>query len=269
MKDLQYLIQNFFTHKDYLAPADQIPGTLFTPLHFAFAAVLAVIVAAAVIQVARHPRHIKPTFIGLWIAMAVWEVVIVAWDSMAGIQPGLDLQTNLSLYPCSLYLYTMPFIIWGKGLVKRMACGYMCTLGLLGGAINFFYPAIQLSSYSCISFMGFHTFFFHAALVFTCAVLLVTGEHRYTHVNHWWELFLPCVFSLALSIPANIVNYSHINADYMYFRGEFPIVAAIFGNTPDIVITAVLYLLYIFIPMIFYLPSYIHGKIIHREPAAV
>ena len=28
------LICNFFTHKDFLPPADQLPGTLFTPLHF-------------------------------------------------------------------------------------------------------------------------------------------------------------------------------------------------------------------------------------------
>lgn len=32
------LIRNFFTHKDYLPEADRLPGTLFTPLHFATSA---------------------------------------------------------------------------------------------------------------------------------------------------------------------------------------------------------------------------------------
>ena len=28
------LIRNYFTHKDFLPDASQLPGTLFTPLHF-------------------------------------------------------------------------------------------------------------------------------------------------------------------------------------------------------------------------------------------
>lgn len=260
MKDFHYLLQNFFTHKDYLAPASEIPGTLFTPLHFGVEAFLLLVIFSAAIYVAKHKQLIKPVFAAIWAFLVVWEVVIVAWDSVSGKTVGLNLAINLSLYPCSIFMYAMPFAIWGRGLSKRIACGYVCTLGLLGAAVNFLYPIARLTTYSIISFAGFHTFFYHGSMLFTCIVMLLSGYHRYTGITRWWELLLPCVPSLIVSIPANIVNYSSIQADYMYFRGDFPLLAQIFAGFSDVQITLILYVLYIAIPALFYLPSYIANR---------
>lgn len=257
MKGFSYLISHFFTHKDYLVPSSEIPGTLFTPLHFIFSATLLAFVIWSAIYVAKHKDLIKPVFTALWAALVVLEFVIITWESTSGKEIKLDLVTNLSLYPCSIFMYVMPFAIWGKGIYKKMACGYVCTLGLLGSAINFLYPATRLVSYSCISFAGFHTFFYHGTMLFTCLVMLLSGYHRYTNVDRWWELFFPCIPTLILSIPANIVNYSSIDADYMFFRGHFPVVAAVCSGMSEIQITCLLYLLYILVPALFYLPSFL------------
>ena len=43
MKGFGYLLKNFFTHKDFIAEdvrAGLVPGTLFTPLHFIFSAII-------------------------------------------------------------------------------------------------------------------------------------------------------------------------------------------------------------------------------------
>lgn len=98
-------------------------------------------------------------------------------------------------------------------------------------------------------------------MLFVCMVMLISRYHSYTGVTHWWELFLPCIPSLILSIPANIVNYSSIDADYMFFRGKLPLVASVLGGLDEISITIVLYALYIIIPAMFYFPSYISSKI--------
>ncbi len=257
MKDFSYLIHNFFTNKDFLVSPDQIPGTLFTPLQYAFSAVFLISVLVSAIYVARNRHLIKPAFTGIWVLLMLLEIVVVCWESLSGAVIGLDLKTNLPLYPCSLYLYAMPFVIWGRGKVKKAFCGYICTLGLLGAAVNFFYPANRLANYSCISFVGFHTFLFHSSMLFTCLVMLISGEHRYTGVTHWSELFLPCIPTLVLSIPANLVNYSSIGADYMFFRGEFPPLDKLCAGLRPIQVTGILYVLYIFVPALFYLPSYL------------
>lgn len=75
MKDFGYLIENFFTHKDKLAPAEELPGTMFTPLHFAVAAIILVAVIAYAILVSKKPDRIKPIFIALWATMSVLEII--------------------------------------------------------------------------------------------------------------------------------------------------------------------------------------------------
>lgn len=266
MKDFHYLIQHFFTHSDFLPPASELPGTLFTPLHFVFEAVVLAIVVSSAIYVARRKWLIKPVFTRLWIVLVALEVAIITWDTVASAAPGFDWSTNLSLYPCSIFMYTLPFFIWGKGLWKRAAGGYICTLGLLGALINFIYPVARLLQYSCISFAAFHTFIFHGSMLFACLVLLLSGEHRYTGITHWWEMFAASLPGLIVSIPANLLNYSPLHTDYMYFTGQHFIVARIFQGADPHMITIAMYLVYLLVPALFYLPSWLARQMEELRP---
>lgn len=259
MKDFDYLIQNFFTHKDFLPPADQLPGTMFTPLHFIFAAVVLVMVIAFAILMAKKKELIKPVFVAVWATVVILEISKIVWESVTGKTIAVEWAGVLPLYPCSLYMYTMPFVIWGKGNVQKAACGYTCTIGLLGGCINFFYPMTVLPNYSCISFAGMHTFLYHGVMLFTCLTMLLSGYHRYTNVKSWQQMFLASIPALILSVPANIVNYT-IGADYMFFKGDSAFLPAIFGGVSDGMTTVIIYLLYIFVPAMFYLPSHISQR---------
>ncbi len=260
MKDLGYLLRNFFTHKDKLAPAEQLPGTMFTPLHFTVAGILLSMVVVSAILVHKKEKMIKPLFIILWVTVTVLEVVKITWESTTGNEVRLEVAGILPLYPCSIFMYAMPFAIWGKGKVKQAASGYVCTLGLLGGSVNFFYPMTVLYRYSILSFSAMHSMLYHAVMLFTCLTMLLSGYHRYTRVKSVWDVLLPCVPTLILSIPANIVNYT-VGADYMFFRGTSAFLPALFGDMEKIWITLIIYALYIIVPACFYLPSLISQKI--------
>ena len=260
MMDLHYVLRNFFTHKDYLADPALIPGTLFTPLHFLFEAILLAVIFTGAFRLAARRDRIRPVFRGIWLIMVIWEFAIIYWDSTAGKTVGLDLKTSLSLYPCSIFLYAMPFVIWGHGVWKQMACGYLCTLGLLGAGVNFLYPFTRLADYSCLSFPAFHTFAFHGAMLFVCIVLLRSGLHSYSARGRWQYLLYPSVFSLIQSVPANLINYSPIDADYMYFKGQFFLLQKLFAGFRPVYITMILYVLYITVPAMFYLPSYLRTR---------
>ena len=152
----------------------------------------------------------------------------------------------------------MPFILWGKGAPRQMACGYMFTLGMMGAVVNFLYPISRLTDYSCLSFAAFHTFAFHGSMLFTYLVMIRSGMHSYTTGGRWQALFYPSVFSLILSVPANLINYSPIDADYMYFKGQFPLLQSL--NLPPMTMTLILYGLYLMIPALFYLPDYLRQR---------
>ena len=255
------LIPNFFTHKDFLPPADQIPGTMFTPLHFAFSAVcIALVLFLSLSTAKKSEKTIRTVFGILWAGMAVWEIVKILWESYAGATVRFELDGILPLYPCSIFLYAMPFAIWGKGWVRKAACGYVCSLGLLGGAINFVYPATILGTYSCISFAGFHTFFYHGILVFCAITMLRSGYHSYRGITKAWQLLVPSVPFLVVSLAANAVNFSPINADYMFFKLQSFIFAPIGAALPTGVCVVIVYFSFLLIHALPLLPSYIANR---------
>ena len=259
-KAFRFPVKQFFTHKDYLPPKEEIPGTLFTPLHFAFSAAVLTGVLASAWYVSRYRRHrLKQIFSRLWKWLLVLEAGIVAWESLSGRVKKLDLKTNLSLYPCSVFLFALPTAIFSSGVWRQMAAGYLTTVGFLGGAVNFFYPVNRLSVYSCISLPGFHTFFYHGAMLFTALVLLKTGAADY-HAKRLRDLFLPCVPCLLMSVPANLVNFSRIGSDYMFFRDSLGFLRMLSPNLTDLQTTLITYALYVLVPAAFFLPSYLRQR---------
>ena len=249
------LIQNFFTHRDFLPEASKLPGTLFTPLHLVFALVCIALVGLAV----RHFTR-KKLYLTLWALVTALELVKIVWESCSGRVVGINWVGILPLYPCSIFMYAMPFAIWGKGLVARSARGYVCTLCLLGGLINFVYPANILSAYSCISFAGMHTFFYHGTMVLCALTMVFSGDYRYTGITKWWELLLPAGPFLAVSVVANLVNFSPIDADYMFFKLESFIFAPIGAALPDWATVAITYAGFLLIHGLPHLPSLIANR---------
>ncbi len=261
MADLTFLLRNFFTHKDFLPPASELAGTLFTPLHFAFSAVVLVfIIFGAIALSKKSEKTIRNVFMMIWITVTCLEIVKIIWETYSGKTVNLELGGMLPLYPCSIFMYAMPLVIWGKGHVRDMGCGYVCTLGLLGGAINFFYPANILSNYSCISFAGFHTFLYHGVIVFCALVMLRSGYHSYKKFSKAWQLLIPAVPALAVSVVANIVNFSKINSDYMFFKLNSFFFAPIGAALPDGLCVLIVYGLYLLIHALPYIPYYIINK---------
>ena len=261
MSQFIYLIKNFFTHKDFLPPANELPGTLFTPLHFIFASIiLASVIALAFILAKKSERSIKKVFTVIWCLSIVLEAAKILWETYCGRVVSFETGGVLPLYPCSIFMYAMPLVIWGNGIWRRAGCGYLCTLGILGGAINFVYPANILSSYSCISFAGFHTLFFHGAILFCALTVLISKYHTYTSITKWYYLFVPAIPCLTVSLIANAVNFSKIGSDYMFFKLNSFFLAPIGAVLPDAATVAIVYAVYILIHALPYIPSFIANK---------
>ncbi len=260
---MQGVWEHFFTHKDFLR-GSALPGRLFSPLHLMFSAcVLAAVVLLALLISKRSERTRKRILLALWGCFLVLEVVKTAYETLCGAEVRLEVGGILPFYPCSVYLYTLPFCFVKNERVRTAACGYLFTVGLIGAATNFVYPVNVLSNYSCISFMGFHTLFFHGTMLFTTLLMLLSGYHTYRSVTRWRDLVLPALPLLILSIPANLINYSPVGSDYMFFKCDSFFLPAIVGSLSDIATTAMVYGVYLVVPAVFYLP----GLIMNRKHA--
>ena len=250
----------FFTNKAFL-PAD-LPGRLFSPLHIVFMVILTIgIPLLAWVLRKIDKKKLKVLFIVLWITMTVFEVIKITWESLTN-PTGFSVQGILPFYICSIFMYVMPFAIWGKenGFVRKMACSFLCTLNLIGGLVNFVYPVNVLSNYSCISFAGLHTLCYHGVMVFVALLMLFSGYYRFDNIKEAIFVFVPL---FVVSIPANIVNFT-FDASYMFFRGGFPF-SLISDHMPWWLWLIVLYAAYALIPFLFYLPGFIKQKIKARK----
>ncbi len=261
MELFREILRNFFTHKDFLPPPDQWPGTLFSPMQISFSLLVGIFIAFSSIRWAKKEEKAqKKVFFILWLIMALSEVGIGLYDTYAGKEVYADWTSILPFWPCSIFLFAAPFAIFGKGNVRKAACGYICTLGLLGGIVNFVYPATYLARYCCISMAGFRTIFYHGSMVFTAVTMLLSGYHSYQGVTKWQQLLLPAVPALIVSIPANIVNAIVPHADYMFFKMESFFFAPIGRATADWFSMILVYGIYLLIHAAPYLPSYISNR---------
>lgn len=266
MRSLSRLIRNFFTHKDFLPSAAQLPGTLFTPLHFLISAFwIAMIVVACILLHKKSEKTIRRFFAGLWITVVVLEIIKILWETFCGETVDFEAGGILPLYPCSIFMYAMPFAIWGKNQVRYAACGYVCSLGFLGGVINFVYPANVLSNYSCISFAGFHTLFYHSVMVLCAVLMLLTGYHSYKNATKAQQLLLPAIPALAVSVVANLVNFSPVNSDYMFFKLNSFFFAPLGKATPDWLGVILVYGIYLLICALPYLPHWLSYRKHHAQ----
>jgi len=261
MNTLRELLENFFTHKDFLPPADKIAGTLFTPLHIVFAViVLTAVIFGAIKLSKKNERAIRTALEIIWITLVVLEISKILWETFSGKAVSFEWTGILPLYPCSIFMYAMPFAIWGRGKVRYAACGYVCSLGFVGGAVNFVYPANILNNYSCISFAGFHTFLYHGAIIFTTLVMIISGYHAYHKAKKWEDLLLPSVPFLCVSVVANAVNFSPIDSDYMFFKLESFFFAPLGAATPDWFSVIIVYIAYLIIHALPYIPFFIINR---------
>ena len=149
------------------------------------------------------------------IVLTVLWAVAVAIDLaklIKNIYYGFNISGDIPFYICSLYLYTMPVVIWGKGLWQRMACTYNCTIGLFGAIVNYIMPNVTVNN-SLFSFAGFHTTLYHTILIATPLVMLCTGFFKLKFKDFGWS-FLSFV---VITFPVVIFNYI-AGTDYMYFR---------------------------------------------------
>ncbi len=195
-------------------------------------------------------------YVALWALMLASEPAVVIWEACSGTRFYFNWATELPLWPCSIFLFVAPVAFFGRGKAKLAACGYVCTLGLLGGAINFVYPATYLARYSCLSFPGLRTIFYHGSMVFTAATMLLSGEHSFRGVTRWEQLALPAVPALLFAIPSMIANALIPGADYMFFGLNSFFFAPLGRVLQPIVSALIVAAIYLVIHAAPYWPSY-------------
>ncbi len=249
------LLKYFFTNKAYLP--EGLPGKLFSPLHIVVAIILTITVPTlAILSRKLDKKKLRTILIVLWVFLVIYEFAKMTWESVTN-PHGFEVTGILPLYLCSIFMYVMPFVLFTKedGFLYKMGCSYLCTYNLVGGLVNFVYPANVLNNYPCYTFAGMHTLIYHGSMVYVALTLMFTGKYKLTNIKEALYGFIPLFI---VSIPANIINFI-FNCSYMFFRGGY-IFDPIYNAMPEVCYILLVYLAYLLIPFVFYGPVYLYKK---------
>ena len=198
----------FFTNHDWFGR----PGPFAYNVDYIVAIILFLALAVALPIFLRKAKKetIKKVLIGLWATNFVLDAVKYCHGWISDLSSGMTSVGDLDfpLWTCSMFLYLMPIVLFVKNeKIKRACTGFICTISLFAGIVNFAVPA----SDSLFSFYGMHKFVYHAILMLTPAIMLGTGYFK----PKFKDITGIMITFIILAIPVYVFNVV-FQQDYMY-----------------------------------------------------
>ncbi|MCR5741672.1 MAG: YwaF family protein [Gammaproteobacteria bacterium] len=141
----------------------------------------------------------------LAIFMPISEIVKISYSTYFDLLNGEPFNWGgiLPFYTCSMLLYFLPFVAWGKGKMKTYSMAFFTTIGLVAGLSNFVYLSAAgwypIFSYGCM-----YSIIYHSAIVFVGMSLMITGEYTPT-LKSIFDAMVPVVIFSAFVIPINFI----------------------------------------------------------------
>ena len=182
-------------------------------------------------------RNIFTIYKVLAIAMPILEITKIAFSTYADLTHGepFNLGGILPLYSCSMLLYFLPFVAWGKGKMQRYSMAFFVSIGLVAGLSNFVYLSAA-GWYPIFTFGCLYSILFHGVIVFVGMSLMICEIYT-PSFKTFYEGMIPVLLFSTFVIPANFiikaVPNNGSNPDYMMLmdaNGFIPVISDFFIN---------------------------------------
>ncbi len=160
----------------------------------------------------------------LAIFMPINEIIKITYSSYFDIINGepFNWAGILPLYTCSMLMYFLPFVAWGKetSKMRKYSMAFFTTIGLVAGLSNFVYLSAA-GFYPIFSYGGLYSVIYHAVIVFVGMSLMITGIYMpkdYKSIN---QALIPIFIFGGLVLPLNYIIMAASGqgwADYMMLK---------------------------------------------------
>ena len=134
--------------------------------------------------------------------ITILELIKIFWNMAIYGFAAESLNHYVPLYYCSLYIYALWGISYGKNKVKRASYTWLVWGGGIAGLAFLSYPSSSLIDYPAFHFLSIYSIMFHMFLVLT--VILIIYHKLYEFKKGDFTYYL--IFSLIFIIPAVILN---------------------------------------------------------------
>lgn len=211
----------FFDYKEFIFFDGKVYSgqDYFSLTHIVFMALatLAIVLLCVFLRKVSHKKvdiYLKV----LAIFIPILEIAKITWESYYDITlgHGFNFGGLMPLYTCSMFIYVLPFVAFGKGKVKEYATAWLGSICIFAGFTNFYLTQI-LHSYPFFTFASFQSLLYHFLMSFTGIFVVATGYFKPT----WKDVikgYIPLAIFSVLVIPVNYyLNALGYGADYMLY----------------------------------------------------
>ena len=228
----------FFDNSYVLAEKGYTGSDRLSLLQFIVMGLLFIIIVAISIFLRKVKKEkVLTIYKVLAVVMPILEISKIIFSTYADLthdQP-FNLGGMLPLYSCSMLLYFLPFVAWGKGKMQKYSMAFFSSIGLVAGLSNFVYLSAA-GWYPIFTFGGLYSVTFHGVIVFVGISLLITELYEPSYKTIY-EGMIPVVLFSLIVIPANFIIKNVPNngssPDYMMLmdaNGFIPVISDFFIN---------------------------------------
>lgn len=201
-------MKDFLTSHDWLGRSGPFTNNLEYLLFYLAFAIFSVVLIV-ILKRKNNPKLTRIVLMVLYFINVAVDMIKLYALSLDG---EFNIGSDMLLYICSLFLYTMPFALFSKGKLKDAGCTYVCTIGVFGAIMNFVVPGV-VNNNSLFSFWGLHTTIYHLNLLLVPAIMLITRYHTLKWKDFGWTFLMFFI----TTIPALFFNFM-AKTDWMYLR---------------------------------------------------
>jgi len=209
---------------------------------------------------------IKIVLICLWgtvvfIDLFKWIIFyILVFNNYPGYE--FNLERMLPLHSCSLFMYVMPFALWGKNrYVVTAANSFLVTVNMIMGYITMF-VGFGGKNASVFSFFGFHTLLYHALIFIAPLIMVITNYYDLQKKDLKYGLITFIGFAIIIWTFDAITGCDYM---YIYDGHTFGVLKFIYENVHHLVWTLITVTCYILTAiiihyLIYFIKQYLRNR---------
>ena len=194
----------------------------------------------------KEQKTIKIVLVSLWSFAILVEIVyyglVYAQCIMDPVGHPFNIEYDLPLHSCLMFLYVFPFALFSKNKVIRTAAmNFSVVINMIIGFITLFVGCPPKGS-SALSFVGIQSMVIHVIIVIVPLIMLITNYYDLKKGDLKWGLMLFGILAISIYIFDAVAG-----CDYFYFYDgrTFGVLYVISENVPHLVWTLIVVTCYV------------------------
>lgn len=149
------------------------------------------------------------------IIITILELIKIGYNHINGYK---EINNWVPLHFCSLFIYSLWMVGYGKGVIKKIGESFLCSAGILAGGGFLIMPSSSLTLYPIFHFQCLYSLLFHSMMLYFGLLYFINNWFILNCKNHKFYY----IFCTAFCLIAFLLNTT-TDANFMFMDNPWNI----------------------------------------------